>query len=89
MKWLLLIAASAAVSLLVNRGGALVNSVARLLCGDAREMLRTLPKDSVQCCVTSPPYFGLRDYGVPAGIWGGESGCAHRAPLFTRAGGAV
>ena len=32
--------------------------------GDCREVLRTLPEESVQCCVTSPPYWGLRDYGV-------------------------
>jgi DNA modification methylase len=33
-------------------------------CGDALAMLRELPDESVQCCVTSPPYWGLRDYGV-------------------------
>ena len=32
--------------------------------GDCLEVLRTLPDCSVQCCVTSPPYWGLRDYGV-------------------------
>jgi DNA modification methylase len=32
--------------------------------GDCRDMLATLPAHSVHCCVTSPPYFGLRDYGV-------------------------
>ena len=31
--------------------------------GDALDVLRTLPDESVQCVVTSPPYFGLRDYG--------------------------
>jgi site-specific DNA-methyltransferase (cytosine-N4-specific) len=31
--------------------------------GDALEVLRTMPDASVDCCVTSPPYFGLRDYG--------------------------
>ena len=31
--------------------------------GDSRTVLATLPDASVQCCVTSPPYFGLRDYG--------------------------
>lgn len=35
-----------------------------ILCGDAIEQLRTLPADSVQCVVTSPPYWGLRDYGA-------------------------
>lgn len=34
-----------------------------ILEGDCRETLRTLPDNSVHCCVTSPPYFGLRDYG--------------------------
>lgn len=34
-----------------------------ILEGDCRETLRTLPENSVHCCVTSPPYFGLRDYG--------------------------
>lgn len=32
--------------------------------GDALTILRTLPSRSVQCVITSPPYFGLRDYGV-------------------------
>ncbi len=32
--------------------------------GDALERLREMPDESVQCCVTSPPYWGLRDYGV-------------------------
>jgi DNA modification methylase len=36
----------------------------RLLCGDALEQLRLLPDESVQCCITSPPYWGLRDYGL-------------------------
>ena len=35
-----------------------------LLLGDAREQLASLPADSVQTAVTSPPYWGLRDYGV-------------------------
>lgn len=36
----------------------------RVIHGDALEVLRTLPAGSGQCCVTSPPYWGLRDYGV-------------------------
>ena len=35
-----------------------------ILCGDVLLILKTLPDESVQCCVTSPPYWGLRDYGV-------------------------
>lgn len=38
---------------------------AKLYCGDALAMLRALPAKSVNCGVTSPPYFGLRDYVVP------------------------
>lgn len=34
-----------------------------VLVGDCRAILRSLPDESVQCCVTSPPYWGLRDYG--------------------------
>jgi DNA modification methylase len=36
----------------------------KLLKGDCRDMLKTLPDASVHCCVTSPPYYGLRDYGM-------------------------
>ena len=36
----------------------------QILKGDCREVLRTLPAESVHCVVTSPPYFGLRDYGI-------------------------
>lgn len=35
----------------------------RIHTGDALEVLRTLPDESAHCCVTSPPYWGLRDYG--------------------------
>ena len=43
---------------------------------DVLDGLKTLESDSVQCCVTSPPYWGLRDYGT--GAWsGGDSACDH------------
>ena len=32
--------------------------------GDALAVLQTLPSQSVHCCITSPPYWGLRDYGT-------------------------
>ncbi len=45
--------------------------------GDALEQLRELPAESVHCCVTSPPYWGLRDYGTAT--WeGGDAGCDHK-----------
>ena len=40
----------------------------RILLGDCLETLKTLPDCSVQTCVTSPPYYGLRDYGVSGQI---------------------
>ena len=40
--------------------------------GDCREVLRTLEAESVNCVVTSPPYFGLRDYGIAPSVWGGD-----------------
>jgi DNA modification methylase len=39
-----------------------------ILKGDCRDVLRTLPDESVHCVVTSPPYWGLRDYGVAGQI---------------------
>lgn len=39
-----------------------------ILIGDATEKLKTLEDASVHCCVTSPPYYGLRDYGVESQI---------------------
>lgn len=50
----------------------------KLLTGDAREILATMPESSVHCCITSPPYWGLRDYGCPKVIfsdgWTGQFG---------------
>jgi DNA modification methylase len=36
----------------------------KIFVGDCRDVLKTLPENSVHCCVTSPPYYGLRNYGV-------------------------
>lgn len=40
----------------------------RILQGDCIDVMKTLPPDSVDCIVTSPPYWGLRDYGVDGQI---------------------
>jgi DNA modification methylase len=45
-----------------------------ILLGDCLERLREIPDGSVQCCVTSPPYWGLRSYGVPPTVWPPEHG---------------
>ena len=49
---------------------------ARILIGDARKRLAEIPDGSVRCVVTSPPYFGLRDYGT-ADYEGGDPTCEH------------
>ncbi len=46
--------------------------------GDALTLLRELPDNWAQTCVTSPPYWGLRDYGLPASTWDGKPDCRHR-----------
>ena len=57
-----------------------------LLQGDCLDVLKTLPDKSVQCCITSPPYYGLRDYGTAE--WeGGSPDCDHKGkPMATHAG---
>lgn len=48
---------------------------------DVLARLRALPDGSVHCCVTSPPYWGLRDYGTST--WeGGDPECDHRSPTM-------
>lgn len=44
----------------------------QILTGDSLEILPTLEEEAIQCCVTSPPYWGLRDYDHPSQI-GAES----------------
>lgn len=58
--------------------------MSKVLLGDCLEVLKTLPDESVNCCVTSPPYYGLRDYGT--GTWvGGDPNCPHfRTSHFTK-----
>lgn len=49
-----------------------------ILQGNCIDTLKTIPADSVDCCITSPPYYGLRDYGT--GEWiGGNPDCDHVA----------
>lgn len=59
----------------------------QILVGDCRDRLRELPDASVHCCVTSPPYFGLRDYGTVT--WeGGDPDHTHdRVPARGGRGG--
>lgn len=52
--------------------------------GDAATVLATLPADSVDCIVTSPPYWGLRDYGTATWV-GGDEYCSHIPEVTGRA----
>ena len=53
----------------------------KILQGDCLEVLKTLPDESVDMCVTSPPYYGLRDYGT--GEWiGGDPNCKHEKAAY-------
>jgi DNA modification methylase len=53
--------------------------VNRIIQGDVLAVLKTLPDESIDCCITSPPYYGLRDYGTAS--WeGGDEECEHTIP---------
>lgn len=41
------------------------------------DTLRAMPDDYLDCVITSPPYYGMRNYGTNAQIWGGEPDCTH------------
>jgi DNA modification methylase len=56
-----------------------------LYCGDCLDIIKQLPDESIDCCITSPPYWGLRDYGTAEWI-GGSAECDHRGePMRTKA----
>jgi DNA modification methylase len=50
---------------------------AQIIQGHVLDVLRAMPEESVNCCVTSPPYWGLRDYGIEPQIWDDDPECEH------------
>jgi DNA modification methylase len=60
--------------------------LSEILYGNNLETLKTIESCSINCCVTSPPYFGLRDYGLPsvkfADGWKGEHGKEETVELY-------
>jgi site-specific DNA-methyltransferase (adenine-specific) len=40
----------------------------KIICGDSLKVLKTIPTESIDCVITSPPYYGLRNYGVDSQI---------------------
>lgn len=58
----------------------------KLYHGNCIDVLKKMSGNSVQCCVTSPPYWGLRDYGTAE--WeGGDENCDHKCPYIANSGG--
>ncbi len=60
-----------------KKSGNVASCGAEIVLGDCLEVLRTMPDESVHCCVTSPPYFGLRNYGID-----GQIGLENTPQLF-------
>lgn len=52
-------------------------STQQVIIGNSLEVLKTMEPESVDVCVTSPPYWGLRDYGSDPVVWGGKEDCDH------------
>lgn len=50
----------------------------RILHGHVLDVLATLPAESVHCCWTSVPYYGLRSYSTEPQVWGGALKCNHK-----------
>jgi len=51
----------------------------KIICGNALIELKKIPDESIDCIITSPPYWGLRDYGEDTRIiWDGDKNCEHQ-----------
>lgn len=51
-----------------------------IICGDCRIALADMPA-IFNCCISSPPYWSLRDYGLEPSIWDGDEKCGHKFDL--------
>ena len=56
----------------------------KIYCGDSLQVLQTLPENAVDCCVTSPPYYALRDYGADGRKWDGKQRRRNMFPVLRR-----
>jgi site-specific DNA-methyltransferase (adenine-specific) len=54
--------------------------------GDCRDLLKQLEDDSIDCCISSPPYLNLRDYGIEPSIWDGDPECEHEWDIQIKKG---
>ena len=57
-----------------------------ILCGNVLEELAKIPDNSINMIITSPPYYGLRNYGNFHSVWGGENTCDHNFEYVTKKG---
>ena len=48
-----------------------------IICGHTPNELKKFPAEKFDCIITSPPYWGLRDYGLEPLIWDAKDGCSH------------
>lgn len=48
----------------------------KIICGDCLKVMKNFPDESIDMVLTSPPYWGLRDYGIEQ-IFGGDKDCEH------------
>lgn len=53
----------------------------KIFCGDSYSVLKSFPSGLVDCVITSPPYWALRDYGITPQIWDGDQQCKHEWDL--------
>ena len=60
-----------------NRKSGRILEVNKCYIGSCLDVLKTFPDESLDMCITSPPYWGLRDYGTEGQIWGGDPDCEH------------
>lgn len=52
-------------------------SFQKAIIGNSLDVLKGMEDESIDVCVTSPPYWSLRDYKSEPQIWGGSEGCEH------------
>lgn len=58
----------------------------KVIQGNALEVLKQFPSDSIDCIITSSPYYGLRTYDTEPQIWGGDKNCSHNWNSFIHKG---
>ena len=58
----------------------------KIFTGHAIDVLKELPAELVHCCITSPPFFGLRNYQLEPIIWDGDHECDHDFSIVQKSG---